>query len=96
MLYRLFTENKKKKQICQLVSNSFSGFTVFEAIGYWQGESEKSLCIEIYSTSANADVLINKVCRAICCLNKQDVVLLQKIKINAFLVNESGCIECGG
>lgn len=86
-LYRLHTQNKRKKWICELVSQYFAGFSVVEQTGYWNGKPEKSLCIEIvigdnfqqFSTAA-VSVHIKRICKAICGLNKQECVLVQKIE----------------
>jgi len=86
MLYRLFTENKRKKWICELIAEKFSGFTVFETIGYWQGKKEKGLCIEILTNNFAAAIHINKICKAICGYNKQECVMVQKIEAkNSFV-----------
>jgi len=79
-LYRLHTQNKRKKWICQLVSEYFAGFSVIEQTGYWNGKPEKSLCIEIATDNVAAAVHIKKICKAICGLNKQECVLVQEIE----------------
>jgi len=90
MLYRLFTENKRKKWICELIAEKFSGFTVFETIGYWQGKKEKGLCIEILTDNLMDSIFINQICKAICSYNKQDCVMVQKIKAKNFFVDIVG------
>ena len=79
-LYRLHTQNKRKKWICELVSEYFAGFSVIEQVGYWKGKPEKNLCIEIATENAGAAVFIKKICKAICGLNEQESVLVQKIE----------------
>lgn len=89
MLYRLHTQNKRKKWICQLVSEHFAGFTIVEQAGYWKGKKEHSLCIEIVSDRPSDGVHVNKICRAICAYNNQDCVLVQKIDCEVSFINEA-------
>ena len=87
ILYRLHTQNKRKKWICGLVSEYFSGFSVIEQTGYWNGKPEKSLCVEIAVSGAcqitTTPVHIKRICKAICGLNKQECVLVQKIECDS-------------
>ena len=82
-LYRIFTENVNKWWIAECVSRHFQGFTLLEGIGYWEGASENSLCIEIV-TDDWAKVRI--VSQAIKDHNKQQAILVQKIAIEGKLV----------
>lgn len=93
MLYRIQTENKRRKFIEQLVSEHFAAFSIYTQTGYWQGKREKSLCIEIVSDSLAAPLKINKICRAICGYNKQDCVLIQTIPAEIKLIGISGRME---
>jgi len=93
MLYKIQTENKRRKFIEQLISEHFAGFSIYTQTGYWQGEREKSLCIEIISDSPAAVLKITKICRAICGYNKQDCVLVQTIPAEMKLIGISGRIN---
>lgn len=88
-LYRIFTQNKNKKYICQLVSESVDGFTIYETIGFWQGKKEKALCIEIMTDNALA---INQICKAVCVYNCQTAVLIEKIDCEVQFISVSGKI----
>jgi uncharacterized membrane-anchored protein YitT (DUF2179 family) len=79
MLYRILTENKNRKQIIKLVSDRFDGFTVIKTQGYWKGQTERSLIIEI---NTNAEWEIKEICQEIRDYNKQECVMLQKILTN--------------
>lgn len=85
MLYRLFTKRKNVKNLLQLVSEHFGGFTVFETLGYWQGKKEKSLCVEIVSNEVDDVYHIHTLCRQICGYNHQDCVLVQTINVDSNL-----------
>lgn len=75
-LYRIYTENKDRAWIERQASKRFAGFTIVDAIGYWQGKKEKSLIIEIiaqdqYEHKANIATLRDLIRRH----NKQESVL---------------------
>lgn len=78
MLYRIFTEHKNLPAIKCIVADWFDGCTMFEAVGYWQGKREKSLCIEIWG---HEDWwAIKAIVSAIKRVNSQDAVLVQQIE----------------
>jgi hypothetical protein len=52
MLYRIMTEDINRDSIIAIVSQNFESFTIIPAMGYWRGNAEKSLIIEIIG---NAD-----------------------------------------
>jgi len=82
-LYRLFTQNVNKQWICELVSQYFDSFTVFETTGYWKGCQEQSLCIEIMTDSYDISVpgKIKVLSQAICLGNEQESVLIQELDV---------------
>jgi hypothetical protein len=83
MLIRLLTEDVNRNAIVAIVSRYFDSFTLFSAVGYWQGKSEQSLCIEIdVSQDAPPNWLVRVECIAseIKTLCKQDAVLMQRVK----------------
>lgn len=83
-LYRLFTENKNRAELEKLVSEHFSGFTLYNATGYWHKQKEKSLIIEIVADDVDAN--ITTLAEAIKVINKQEAVLIQTIQNNQWLV----------
>jgi hypothetical protein len=89
-LYRLLTENKNKKWLCRLISENFSGFTIYETIGYWQGKQEKSLVIEILEENVSDMTKIERICKSICGYSKQDVVMVQSIDVVCNYIGKSG------
>lgn len=83
MLNRIITENKNKDRVIKLVQKFFSGFTLIEATGYWQGKPEKALIIEV---DCKTDLEAIWLCEQIKLLNGQDCVLLQRIKAESELI----------
>ena len=45
--YRIYTEDKNRDKVLNMTSVYFKGFTFFPCIGYWMGDREDSLVIEI-------------------------------------------------
>lgn len=85
MLYRLFTEDVDRDTTLDLVGKFTPGFTAYPTIGYWQGEREDSLCIEIESEEITR-VEIDALAAAICIQNKQQCVLVQQIENHSWFV----------
>lgn len=84
MLYRIFTENKNLKKIEAIVSKYFEGFSLIKSEGFWRLQKENSLIIEVITD--DTDKLINDMAKEIKTANKQEVVLIQKIKNNQWMV----------
>jgi len=84
-LFRIHTENKNRADIIKEVSKHFQGFTVFNAIGYWQGKKEQSLIIEVLASS-KAQSKIESIARYIKVHNKQEAVLIVKLDANGKLI----------
>lgn len=84
MLYRIFTEDKKQKNIEVIVNKYFPGFSIYKGHGFWRCQKEKSLVIEIITD--DTDAKINKIAKEIKAKNKQQAVLIQKIKNKQWLV----------
>lgn len=84
MLYRIFTEDKNKHQIEAIVNKYYPGFTLYKGEGFWRLQKEKSLIIEIITEEH--ETKINKIAKEIKKVNKQEAVLVQKIKNNQWLV----------
>ena len=71
--YRIFTENKNKTEVIQLTGAIFDGFTIVEALGYWQGKAEDSLIIEVVTEHSD---LVDALAKAILVANEQQAVLI--------------------
>ena len=80
MLYRIFTENKKPRQVEQLVSQVFDGFTLVKTCGFWKGKPERGLLIEIDAVGDEKRDAVFKLAEALGALNDQESVMVQTIK----------------
>lgn len=87
ILYRIYTENKNREQIEKIVSELFDGFTVIESTGYWRGQREISLIIEILDTGlVNVAERIEFIAEKIKKINDQESVLVTKHEIEELFV----------
>ena len=84
MLYRIFTEDKNRKKLEKIASKYFPGYTIFKAQGFWRLQKENSLIMEF--VIEDNDVKINKLAEEIKKENKQEAVLVQKIKNNQWMI----------
>ncbi len=79
--YRIYTENKNRKGVEEIVASCCDGFTISEARGYWKGSKENALVIEILTEYPH---LLRDICVGIKNLNQQEAVLYteQEVKAN--------------
>ncbi len=80
MLYRLFTERKNVSWLKQMIAEYFPAFTIIESTGYWSGQSEKSIIIEIDTNLPSDEHHIKEICSKIKGFNHQNAVLIQRIE----------------
>jgi len=85
MLYRLYTERINLPNIKKIVSSQFDGFTLTNGEGYWRGESEESLIIEIVSNDDIEAKVIN-LAKLIKLENNQESVLLQVLENSSIFI----------
>jgi len=85
MLYRIYTENKNKRDVLALASGYFPGFTAFDGQGYWQGAAESSLVLEIVAPKTQKNE-VESLAKHIKEFNTQEAVLLQELKNSSWLV----------
>ena len=84
MLYRIFTENKNKKAIEKIINKYYEGYTLYKAEGFWRLQKENSLIVEIITEDHATK--INKIAKEIKAKNKQQAILVQKIKNQQWLI----------
>ena len=75
-IYRIYTEEKNKRSIVDLIARQFESFTLQPTLGYYRGKAEKSTVIEIVGSTA---VKIKRVAERIRKMNGQTSVLILKI-----------------
>jgi hypothetical protein len=72
MIHRLYTERKNKRLIIRLLGEHFESFTLQPVTGYYQGNSEKAIVVEIVGATPSA---IRKVAAQIKKMNGQKSIL---------------------
>jgi hypothetical protein len=84
-MFRILTEDKNRAEVERIVAGSFEGFTVIPATGYWQGQKEQSLAIEVDVPSERKPEIV-KVAQAIKTANNQAAVLVEEWPVRSELV----------
>ena len=74
-IYRIYTEEKNKKAIVQLVTEQFESFTLQPTLGYYRRKPEKSIVIEIVG---GKPAQIRRLAERIRKMNGQKSVLILK------------------
>jgi len=78
--YRIYIERKNVKAVCLLTSEHYGSFTIYEGVGYWQGQREKSLIVEIICSGSKVDdKTVKNLCLKIKGLCRQEAVMMTKI-----------------
>ena len=85
--YTIYTENKNKKQVVNLLNANklIEGFTIYGRLGFWAGAQEKQLTIVILSNTL-LDNTIKQLCYNIKVNNKQIAVLFTKENMEGDLI----------
>ena len=88
MIYRIITEDKDRSAVIQLTAGYFDGFSVKTQMGYWQGQPESSIVIEIdnIADDAQQESKIMELTRCIIKRNNQQAILVQRIQSDSELV----------
>ena len=76
-IHRIYTEDKNKRAIVRLASKRFESLTVQPTLGYYRGQRERSIVLEIVGGSAAA---VQNLARAIAAMNGQKSVLVTKVR----------------
>jgi hypothetical protein len=75
-VYRIYTEEKNKRDIVRLAARQFENFTLQPTIGYYQGKPEKSIVIEFVGASERS---VTRLALRIQKMNGQKSVLVMKV-----------------
>ena len=86
MTIRLYTEDKNRSLVKELVGEHFDGFSLIPCEGVWKGASEDGLIVEIVTTQRGAIASANKVARLIKQRNNQEAVLVVVTKSHGKLI----------
>ncbi len=87
MLYRILTEDMNRDGIMEIIDRHFTGYTLYQTRGIYEGKAEHAMVIEIDTgTGINPvgarnerDMMIKDIVEQIKKLNDQECVLVQKI-----------------
>lgn len=85
MLYRLYTE--RRDNLPEIVARFFPGFTLFDAVGFWDNVHEDTTIIEIIDLDG-PEVMdhIHELADTIRTANGQHAVLITSHSINSELI----------
>jgi hypothetical protein len=76
-VYRIYTEDADRESVVKAVSERFESFTLHSTTGYFKGQAEKSIVIEIVEAHEEA---INEIARAIRAISGQKTVLVMGLR----------------
>ena len=76
-IYRIYTEEKNKKAIVNLLGARFESFTIQPTLGYYRGGAEKSIVIEIVGARSQKIKLLAERIRK---MNGQQSVLILRLE----------------
>jgi hypothetical protein len=75
-IHRIYTEDVNRKALIELTVDTFDNFTVQPTTGYYQGEPEDSIVLEIVGANVQA---IGKLAQKIRAMNGQKSVLVMSL-----------------
>jgi hypothetical protein len=76
-IYRIYTEDKNKREILRLTGRRFESFTVQPTTGYYRGKRERSIVLEIVDAQPRQ---INALAEQLRRMNGQKSVLILKTR----------------
>lgn len=85
-IYRIYTENVGRRQVAELVSKYFKGFTILDATGYYKGQAERSMVIELMASDHQSHV-IRFLSKVIAQKHNQECVLVTEAPVKGEFVN---------
>ena len=78
------THELEIEKITGIISKYFEGFTAFEVIGYWKGQREKTLKVEIVTEEDNTKLV--KVGKELKIALDQESIMLEIINSNVAFI----------
>lgn len=79
------TKKLEKEKAIDIVSSYFKGFSAFEIIGFWKGEKEKTLKVEIVSEKKE-DVKVTRMCKELQKKLEQDSIMFESVISNIVFI----------
>lgn len=76
-IYRIYTEAKNKREIVLLTGKEFESFTLQPTIGYYRGNPERSIVIEIVGATERG---VRQLAQRIQKMNGQKSVLITRLQ----------------
>lgn len=80
------TKELETGKIEAVVSRFFEGFTAHEVIGYWHGNRERTLKVEVV-TEADSTTLA-RVAKELCAALEQESVMMEVIESNVAFISQ--------
>lgn len=78
------TKELEKSKIENILSKSFDGFTAYEVVGYWKGNKERTLKIEIIDERPASDLA--KVAKQLKKGLNQESILMEIVQSNCAFI----------
>jgi hypothetical protein len=82
---RIYTENKNTLSMTAIIQESMLNYTMYSAVGYFNGQIEKSVVFE-FITEEKFEQTIYRLARAFKRFNKQTMVLVTKEPIEQEII----------
>jgi hypothetical protein len=84
-LYRILTEAKNANAVERLVGEYFPGYSVLYQDGFWKGEKERSMVIEVMAEAIEYHKVM-QIAKQIKLCNVQDAVLVQTLDVESEMI----------
>jgi DNA-binding transcriptional MerR regulator len=86
-VYRIYTEDVRRREIIKATARQFDNFTLHPTTGFYDGQAEKSIVIEIVKAT---DEQIETLARKIQELNGQKTILIMSLNGEAAVRHAEG------
>lgn len=86
-VYRIYTEDVRRREIIKATARQFDNFTLHPTTGFYDGQAEKSIVIEIVKAT---DEQIETLARKIQELNGQKTILIMSLSGEAAVRHADG------
>lgn len=80
------TKTLETQNICAIVSEHFEGFTTEQVTGYWRGQKEDTLKVEIVTDSSDSKIVA--LCKELRVKLSQEAIMLEIVESNVAFISE--------